>query len=184
MEGSLKIDEFLSLEYLRETHTKEVFTLIEQNRSYLRQWLTWLDFMTTEDIFRQFIQSAELNRKNGTDYAFVIVYKESIVGRAGIYYIDNQNKTGSIGYWLDEKTQGRGIVTLCCKKLLEWGFESLGLNRIEIKCATGNLKSKAIPENLGFKYEGILRGAELLNGVYTDLNLFSMLKSEFIISQS
>lgn len=179
MEFPFQVNETLSLEYLSESHAKETFALIEQNRSYLKQWLTWLDYMATEDIFRSFVKNAETNREKGTDYAFAILENGIITGRIGIYYIDNQNHTGNIGYWLDEKAQGSGIVTLCCKTLLKWGFETLNLNRIEIRCATGNLKSRAIPEKLGFKFEGILREAELLNGVYTDLNLFSMLRSEF-----
>ena len=56
---------------------------------------------------------------------------------------------------------------------------STGLNRIEIKCAVGNNKSRAIPQKLQFKQEGILRQAELLNGKFIDLYLYAMLKEEW-----
>jgi ribosomal-protein-serine acetyltransferase len=64
--------------------------------------------------------------------------------------------------------------------MLDYGFKDLGLNRIEIKCAVENLKSARVPEKLNFTKEGILRQAELLNGKFVDLYLFSLLKNEWI----
>ena len=84
-----------------------------------------------------------------------------------------------MGYWLADGWQGRGIVTKCCIALIQYGFNDLGLNRIEIKCATGNDKSGAIAEKLNFKREGILREAEWLNGTFIDLYLYSMLRDEW-----
>jgi len=71
------------------------------------------------------------------------------------------------------------ILTKCCTALINHGFNELGLNRIEIKCATGNKKSRTIAEKLNFKREGILRQAEWLNGRFIDLYLYSMLKEEW-----
>jgi ribosomal-protein-serine acetyltransferase len=53
-------------------------------------------------------------------------------------------------------------------KLINIGFLEYGLNRVEIACETGNLRRRAIPESLGFKYEGIQCGCENLYGKYVD----------------
>ncbi|MFV0598592.1 MAG: GNAT family N-acetyltransferase, partial [Bacteroidales bacterium] len=54
------------------------------------------------------------------------------------------------------------------------------INRIQIKCAVGNIPSKNVPKRLGFVFEGIEREGELLSsGVYTDIEVYSKLKSEF-----
>ena len=90
-----------------------------------------------------------------------------------------QNKIGEIGYWLADGLQGRGIITKCCTAVINHAFTQLGLNRIEIKCGTGNSKSRAVAEKLQFKPEGILRQAELLNGKHIDLYLYAMLKEEW-----
>lgn len=62
-------------------------------------------------------------------------------------------------------------------------FQEYGLNRIEIACATGNAKSRVIPERLGFKLEGVLRESEFLNGRHVDQAIYSMLASEFAGAQ-
>ena len=69
-------------------------------------------------------------------------------------------------------------MTLSVKALVEVGFRDYGLNRIEIACATGNARSRAIPERLKFKLEGVLREHEYLYGRYVDHAIYSMLASE------
>jgi ribosomal-protein-serine acetyltransferase len=109
----------------------------------------------------------------------VIMYKDKLVGRIGLHHMNLQNKIAAIGYWQDKGVEGQGIITKSCIALINYGFEDLGLHRIEIKAATNNLKSQAIPERLNFKKEGILRQAELVNNEYLDLVLFSMLSHEW-----
>ena len=101
-----------------------------------------------------------------------------MVGRVGVYKIDNQNSIGEIGYWIIENSQGNGIVTKCCIGLIDFCFNDLKLNRIEIKCGTENLKSKTIPEKLNFTKEGVIRQGELLYDKFIDLNLYSFLKAD------
>lgn len=84
-----------------------------------------------------------------------------------------------MGYWLAENCTGKGIITKSCKVIINYAFETLALNRIEIKCGTGNYKSKGIPEKLGFVQEGILHQAEYLNDGYIDLYLYSLLKKDW-----
>ena len=89
------------------------------------------------------------------------------------------NRITEIGYWLSEKAQGKGIMTRAVKKLIAFAFEERGMNRIVIKCAVGNTKSKNIPKRLGFTYEGTERDGELLaGGIYTDIEVYSLLKRD------
>ena len=70
-------------------------------------------------------------------------------------------------------------MTEACRAMLNYGFDVLGLNKIEIRCATGNTRSCAIPRRLGFTQEGIIRQAEWLYDHYVDLVLYWMLASEW-----
>jgi len=70
-------------------------------------------------------------------------------------------------------------VTEAVKELLNIGFGELRLNKIEIRCAEKNSKSRAIPERLGFTYEATLRQRELLYTKYVDHVVYSMLASEY-----
>ena len=56
----------------------------------------------------------------------------------------------------------------------EWGF-----HRIQINVAVGNKRSKRIPRKLGFTLEGIARDAELLSSGFTDIEMYSLLRSEW-----
>nr|WP_325981510.1 GNAT family protein [Staphylococcus equorum] len=70
-------------------------------------------------------------------------------------------------------------MTKCTKFLIDYCFNEINLNRIEIQTATKNIKSQKIPRKLGFKQEGILREDEKLNGKFVDSYVFSLLKSEY-----
>lgn len=63
--------------------------------------------------------------------------------------------------------------------LIDYCFQDISLNRIEIQTATQNIKCQRIAEKFGFKQEGILRQDEKLNGSFSDSYIFSLLKYEY-----
>ncbi|MFP3338955.1 GNAT family protein, partial [Micrococcus sp. SIMBA_131] len=85
----------------------------------------------------------------------------------------------SIGYWLAENFQGNGIMTAAVKGIIDQAFHEYGLNRVEIQCGIENKKSRAIPERIGFKQEGVVRDAEYLYGHFHDTILYSRLSREW-----
>lgn len=171
--------EQLTIETLQPEHAAGLIALTDRNRAYLKQWLTWVDYLQTEDDFRKFIAGAQQRMSSGAEVSCVMVHNKIIVGRIGIYYIDRQNRIGSMGYWIGEEWQGRGLVTEACRQMVSYGFRHLKLNRLEIKCGTENLRSQAIPRRLEFYREGVIRQGELLNGRFIDLCLYAMLSSEW-----
>jgi ribosomal-protein-serine acetyltransferase len=176
---TIKVDDNILLELLDNSHALPVLNLIEANRNYLKEWLPWVDNMQTIGDFKNYIDKCKVQHVEGSDLGYVIILKKNIVGRIGLHNIDHQNKIASIGYWLDEKFTGKGIISKSCKAVINYAYHTLNINRIEIKCGTGNNKSRAIAEKLGFKKEGILREAELVNNTFIDLYIFSMLKNEW-----
>ncbi len=177
----IKINDTFSLELIHETHAQGMFDLIDSNRPHLKEWLTWVNYILSVENFNNHIADCKKREEAGTDYAFVIMFQNEIVGRAGIHYIDRQNKIASLGYWLGAGFQGKGIITRSCKALIDHCFNDLGMNRVEIKCASGNIKSSAIAEKLNFKKEGIIRQGEFHTDQFFDINLYSMLKKEWVM---
>jgi len=175
---TIKISENLSLALINENHSKKIFELVDSNREYLREWLPFVDRMTNVEFAEAFVKGTIQRNQENIEYAFVIIENKRTVGRIGIYKIDNQNKIGEIGYWLAKDYQGKGLATISCKSIIEFGFSTLGLNRIEIKCGTNNFKSKKIPERLNFMREGVIRQGELIRDKYIDLNLYSIIKND------
>ncbi|MGZ4034216.1 MAG: GNAT family N-acetyltransferase [Bacteroidia bacterium] len=174
----IKVDENISLELVNEKHAEAIFDLVNANKLKLREWLPWVDNADL-DFIKNFVQESKKHHLANTDLAYVIIFNDKIIGRIGIYSIDNKNKTGSVGYWIDENFEGKGIITRSCKAIINKAFQVLHLNRIEIKCGTENYKSQGIPERLNFKKEGIIRQGEILNNKFIDLYLYSMLRSDW-----
>lgn len=168
----------IRLELITTNHAQQVFDVVNQNRKHLRTWLPFVDKMQTVAFAEHATQLNVQRNKEGLEYAFVIMENETLIGRIGIYRIDLQNKIGEIGYWLVEAAQGKGIITLSCITLINFGFDELQLNRIEIKCGTENHPSKAIPEKLNFTKEAVIRQGEWVQGAFIDLNLYSLVKSD------
>ncbi len=176
---TIVVDDETKLELISEKHAEALFKLARTNKEQLAVWLPWVDRMQTVEQFRNFTIDAGKRHADGSELPLVIIFKGELAGRLGVYNIDMQNKFGSIGYWLGDKYQGRGIVTKSCRETINYVFSKLGFNRVEIKCGTGNVKSQSIPVKLNFTKEGILRQAEFVNNRFIDLILFSMLKAEW-----
>jgi ribosomal-protein-serine acetyltransferase len=172
------VDEKIHLELINENHSQAIFDLVDKNRIHLRQWLSFVDKMQSVDFARNFVKGTMQRNKEGIEYAFVIMEDDRVIGRIGVYKIDNQNKIGEIGYWIGENQQGKGSVTKSCKALISFCFNELKLNRLEIKCGTENIKSQAVPQRLHFRKEGVLRQAEFIHETYIDLYLYARCKSD------
>ena len=175
----LRVDDDSELELLNESHADELFTLIEENRQYLKQWLPWLDNNRYLQNTIDFIRITKIQYDRNETVQFALIFKGIIAGIVGFHRIDWMNRSTSIGYWIGEQYQGCGLVTKSCKKVLDHSFGRMGLNRIEIRCATENTKSRAIPERLGFKEEGLIRDAEWLYDHYVDHIVYGMLEPDW-----
>lgn len=174
----LLIDDFLELELITKEHAHPIFELANTDRDYLKQWLSWVDNMHSVKFIENFIDGSISRNQNNTEFAFVIKKDKRVIGRIGVYKIDQQNKIGEIGYWIGQQFQGQGIVQKATKRVMDFCWKELQLNRLEIKCASQNVKSQYIPSKLGFEQEGILKEAELLYGVFHDLVIFAMIKNK------
>lgn len=97
----------------------------------------------------------------------------------GYVNLDWGNRSTRVGYWLDEGQQGRGAMTAAVRLLVDHALTVWRLNRVEIIVATGNRRSRAIPERLGFHKEGTLRQFQLIDGRYLDCVSYSMLTADW-----
>lgn len=169
----------VSVRSLREEDVPELFRLVDENREYLRAWLPWLDTTRREKDVRAFVVDARRKAVKGVSVQFAIVEAGRIAGVIGFHEIDWSHAQVGIGYWVAEDRQGRGLVTRAVRALVGIAFEELGLNRVEIHVATDNARSRAIPERLEFRHEGVLRQAERLYDRFVDLDAYSLIASEW-----
>lgn len=155
---------------------RDLFLAVDRNRDFFRPWLGWVDFVKSPEDEFSVVQSVA---KNDVCKYFIYWYMR-LVGMVGVVREDNANRTMEIGYWLSQDVNGNGVMSQAVKKIQDLCFERGDANRVEIRCATENKKSRAIPERLNFKLDGVLRQAEFLpGGKIHDVAVYSKLKSEW-----
>jgi ribosomal-protein-serine acetyltransferase len=176
----LIVDTDITLRELYEKDAETLFQVADTNRAYLRAWLPWLDQNKSVESTLTFIQHNKQLSKSDSAVVFGIWYRHELAGVISFNVIDTTNHFAIIGYWLAEKFQGNGITTKACAKLVEDALITRKLNRVEIHCAVENQKSRAIPERLGFTFEGILRQKEFIYDHYKDLRVYSLLAQDYI----
>lgn len=167
------------LRQLEKGHAPELFALTDCCRSYLREWLPWVDGTKEVKDTAAFIESAAQQFASNNGFQTGIWFRGKIAGCIGYHYVDWPNRKTSIGYWLGEEFQGRGLMTMACRALTDHALADLKLNRIEIGIATQNEKSRAIPQRLGFKEEGIRRQVEWLYDHFVDHMVYVMLADDW-----
>jgi ribosomal-protein-serine acetyltransferase len=176
---SLKVDQEIELQLFQIHHSEELYHLVNTNRKHLREWLPWVDNMTSPIQYHSIIPSWLRQFADNNGFNAGIRYKGKLIGSIGFHQIDWNNRQTSIGYYLAKGYEGKGIMTRTVQALVNYAFFDLGLNRIEIRCGVKNGRSRAIPERLGFVQEGIVRDGEFLYDHYHDLAVYSMLSRDW-----
>jgi ribosomal-protein-serine acetyltransferase len=171
----------MTLETAVMAHSFELFLLVDSNREHLRKWLPWVDGVSSEEDTSTFLLRTMDQRDRGLGSHYAVFFNGAMAGMAGFHPVDWPNRNAEVGYWLGEKFTGRGLATASVHSLFQEGFQDLELNRIEIRCASGNLPSIAVAKRLGMVYEGTLREEEWLYSRYVDHHVYSILKREFSV---
>jgi ribosomal-protein-alanine N-acetyltransferase len=119
----------------------------------------------------------KVDRKDGR--AFRIMAEGDIIGFINHNEIEESNKT-SIDIMIGStKHLGKGYGTDAIRRFLKYLFSTLKLRRVYIKPVAKNARAIAAYQKAGFRFEGILRQAELFEGRYVDIALMAVLKDEF-----
>ncbi len=138
------------LRLLEESDAPELYALIDADREHLRRWLPWAGAQDLEGT-REFIRLTRRQLADETGVTFAVECDGAIAGVVGVEPLDWTHRSTSIGYWLGERYQGRGLITNAVRAVVEHAVSVWELNRIEIRAAVGNARSRAIPERLGFQ---------------------------------
>lgn len=137
----------------------DVWNAMRNSQSALKEWMPFAqkapELHTTEENLRQAIADF-ITRK---DLRLHMFSKETgeFVGSTGLHRIDWTVPKFEIGYWLDTKFEGRGLMTEAVKRLTRFAFEDLHARRVEIRCDEENVKSRSVAERVGFEFEGTLK---------------------------
>ena len=114
--------------------------------------------------------------RNGTGYNFAVCLRDSleVIGECGIS-VEARQRRGTLGYWCAAAHRGNGYITEAARAVMTFGFETLGLQRIQASHFPRNPASGRILEKLGMKPEGLLRGYYVKNGVPENVMYYAAL---------
>jgi len=169
----------IELKLLEASEARALFAIADRNRERLRRWLPWVDPTRSAEEVRLFILRVQEQYHSNLGPQAGIWVNGSLCGTLGCHPIDWPNRNCSLGYWIDAAQEGKGVITRCCAAMLDYIFDELGLHRAEIRCGTGNARSCAVPERLGFAREGVVRQAEWVNDRWVDLVVWGLLEEEW-----
>jgi ribosomal-protein-serine acetyltransferase len=97
----------------------------------------------------------------------------------GINFINRVHQVGNLGYWVRTSAVGNGVASTGARLVAQFGFEQLGLHRIEILAAVPNVASQRVAEKVGAVREGVLRKRLFIHGQSRDAVLFSLIYEDF-----
>lgn len=176
---SFRIDDDLKL-MLPEPQMADALTnVVLTNLPRLKPWMPWAVDDYSIEHCRQWIQKTISEFATDGRFSAVIVHRGEYAGAIGFHNLDTRNRSAEVGYWIAGEFEGRGIITRCCRVVVDHLFETMQLNRVQINCNVENIKSRAIPERLGFKLEGIHRQVEFLHDRFGDWAVYALLREEW-----
>jgi len=154
---SLRVDDEITLVLAEDRHARVMTDLIVRNQARLARWEPWAEQPATVDGTRAYIRAALEDFARGRQISTIMALEHGTryVGRCGMR-INPQVGTGDIGYWIDGEYEGRGITSRSSRALITAVFDELELNKVELRTAVGNTRSRALAEGLGFVYQGVM----------------------------
>jgi RimJ/RimL family protein N-acetyltransferase len=133
-----------------------------------------------EELAREHVLVNVPNRWKSAEEATFAISAGSVTyaGAVDLRVIGTDPAAGEVGYYVAPAARGRGYATAAVRAISRWGFEQLGLSRIQIRWQDGNEGSRRVAEKAGFRTEGLLRQALVINGVRRDCWVASLLEGE------
>jgi ribosomal-protein-alanine N-acetyltransferase len=136
---------------------------------------------TIEDAHRQVEWCIQQFAENAGRWNITEKEQDVYIGDVGFTDFVKQHNRVELGYRLCRPYWGRGIITNFIRQLLPWGFEELGYNRIEALVDPRNAGSRIVLLRNGFQCEGTLRDYEFEHGRFVDLEMYSLLRKDYIL---
>ncbi|HEX8145076.1 MAG TPA: GNAT family protein [Pyrinomonadaceae bacterium] len=164
----------------RAEDTDALYEAVRESIDELSRWMPWCHTGYTIDESRAFIMSRDEASARGEDYSFGVFDARTgaYFGGIGLNHLVRHNLYANLGYWIRTGCTRRGLASRATMLLARFGLQELGLKRIEIVAAVGNVASQRVAEKAGAVREGILRKRIMLDGRSHDALLYSLVAED------
>lgn len=175
----LKVDQ-IELRPLRRRDRFRWFDVRERNRDWLKPWeatspIPESDFFS----FSSMISTYNREARAGRNFTFALFYSGRLAGQVTVGGVAwGASRSAHIGYWIDERLAGRGVMTRAVALATDFCLKELRLHRIEINIRPENVRSRRVAEKCGYKEEGVRRRFLHIDGDWRDHVSFVMLAED------
>jgi RimJ/RimL family protein N-acetyltransferase len=170
-------DDAIRLEPLSQAHRAEMVALAE-DPDVIR--FTRVPAGADEAYAEKWIGRYESGWEDAGRLGFAIrdVADGAFLGFAAIVTLDIDAREAEIGYMVAPRARGRGVAARAVALLTRWGFDGLGLERLELRIDPANTGSIRVAERSGYRLEGVLRSLHFKNGLRADTGVWSRLSQD------
>ena len=170
--------ERLSLRMMHPIDAEDMFDYAR--RPEVTKYLLWREH-TDIEYTRDYLNYISGRYALGSFFDWALIDRESrrMIGTCGFTRIDTANNSAEIGYVLNPDFHRRGFGSEAVRRVLKFGFEELGLQRIEARFMQENEASLALMKSVGMTFEGYMRDLMLVKGKYRTIGVSSILRSEY-----
>ncbi|MDR6227459.1 GNAT family N-acetyltransferase [Desmospora profundinema] len=169
----------LLLILFQQKHTGSLYRLIETSRHHLEPWLPWIGKIRSPQDVEQYITRSLLAYSAGRQVHFGIWHNSLLAGSVTVERLDFDHRSAELGYWLGTPHTGNGWMVHSVSRVIQYLFDDQQLNRVEIRCETGNTASAQVARRIGFQWEGTMRQAVRKGGGFADIHIFGLLRSQW-----
>jgi len=144
------------------------------------RWLPWCRADYGRDAADAWIAHCRAGWQAGHHFAFAMrgAHDGALLGGVGLNQFEPTHRRANLGYWVRQDRQRQGAATAAARQVARFGFEQLGLIRIEIVALPDNAASRATALRIGARFESIARHRLLVEGQPRDAAVYGLLRSD------
>ncbi len=169
----------LTLRAMRREDAEDMFEYA--SRADVTEFLLWTEHQSAA-YTAEYLKYVESRYALGDFFDWAVTVRENgkMIGTCGFAKIDTVNNSGEIGYVLNPSYHHLGYGAEAASEVIRFGFEVLGLHRIEARFMEGNAPSRHLMERLGMSFEGFERDSVYAKGSYRTIGKYSIISKDFL----
>jgi RimJ/RimL family protein N-acetyltransferase len=167
----------LRLRPWQEDDTGDLHDAVRESMASVGRWQPWCHADYGLDDAAAWIEHCWQGWRSGAHYSLAICEAGSgkLLGGIGLNQINQSHRSANMGYWVRQSQQRQGLAAEAGVLLARFGFERLGLIRIEIVAEPGNLPSQRVAEKIGARFEAIARQRLWIHQQARDAAIYALL---------
>lgn len=157
-----------------------IYAAADESREHVGKWMGWMTPSYSIKDAQSWVERAVAGWESGNEFEHVIIdaTDQSIVGACGLNRLNRIDSVCNLGYWVRASRIGEGAARQGALQLRDFGFRTLGFNRLEIVVAVGNLPSRHVAESVGARFEGIQRMRLKIGEVAHDARMYAFINED------